>query len=270
MIKNQASQIAVFFAFDTTTSAPKTGDAANMTPYVIKDDGTAAALATATVTEIDATNLKGYYRCSPSQAETNYNDPIYGGKSSTANVSIVATHYSTTPANFHKTVIDASGNVNANLTQRLAIAELPRYTGTAQNGGASTITLQAGTTALQCCAGDTVVLTGGAGLGQSGIVSAFDPATVIATIVGTWPTTNPNNTSTYELLKVGGGVPASPADIWGATDAPVRTLTAATNLTSTGGTIPMSAAGNAQVDVVEVKEVALQLAGSGTQNIGGP
>jgi hypothetical protein len=47
---------------DGATGQPKTGDAANLTLYVSKDDGTLTALADTSATEVSATNAKGTYR----------------------------------------------------------------------------------------------------------------------------------------------------------------------------------------------------------------
>lgn len=252
MFKNVASQKVRYFAFDVTTGLPKTGDAGNIVPYMIKDDGTGAALASATITEIDSTNQKGWYLGSPSQAETNYNDPVYTAKSSTANISVVGVRVTTVPINFQARVISSTGIGDANVTQTLgsaALAPLPRYTGTATAGSATGITLAAATTALQCIAGDLIRLVAGTGAGQVGIVTDFNAATLIATIFGNWPIANPDGTTTYEILKTGGGIPATPGDIWNDTEAPTRILTAATNITSTNVAIPIAGTGNVRADI---------------------
>jgi hypothetical protein len=69
------------------SGAPKTGDGANFTLRWIKD-GTSAALTTATVTEIDATNLPGLYSVGISATEADCGVGYLGGKSSTASVII--------------------------------------------------------------------------------------------------------------------------------------------------------------------------------------
>src|SRR5512146_787862 len=56
MFKNVASQKITLLAIDTSTNAPKTGDAANITAYVSKDDGAVTVLGDTTATELDATN----------------------------------------------------------------------------------------------------------------------------------------------------------------------------------------------------------------------
>lgn len=97
------------FAFDTTSGAPKTGDAANITLYVDKDWASVNALTDTSATEIDSTNAKGWYLFDVSQTETNANTLLFTGKSTTANISIVGQLIYTVPANFTTLSIDSSG-----------------------------------------------------------------------------------------------------------------------------------------------------------------
>jgi hypothetical protein len=112
MFKNVASQKVALFAFDTTTGGPKTGDAANITPYVSKDYGTVTALATATATEMDATNARGWYSFVLAQAETNGDALLFTAKSTTTNVSIVGSLVFTTPPNFSTLSVTSGGAVS--------------------------------------------------------------------------------------------------------------------------------------------------------------
>lgn len=89
MLKNVASQTVEFFVFDYSTGAAKTGDAANITMYVSKDDGTLTALTDTSAAEISSTNAPGWYRCDVSQTESNANKLLFTGKSSTSNVAVV-------------------------------------------------------------------------------------------------------------------------------------------------------------------------------------
>lgn len=88
MFKNVASKFVVF-AFDATTNVPKTGDAANITAYVSKDYGTVTVLGDTSATEMDATNAPGYYLFDAAQAETNGDELMVSGKSSTANIKVI-------------------------------------------------------------------------------------------------------------------------------------------------------------------------------------
>lgn len=113
MLKNVASQKIALFAFDTTTGAPKTGDAANITAYVDKDWAGVNALTDTSASEVDSTNAKGWYLFDVAQAESNADALLFSGKSSTANVSVVGQLIFTRPPNFTKAVIDANGLMDA-------------------------------------------------------------------------------------------------------------------------------------------------------------
>lgn len=67
--------------------------------------------------------------------------------------------------------------------------------GTAQAGGASSITLQAGAPSTNL-AGAIVRLNSGPGKGESAIISAYDTSTKVATILGTW-LTQPTTSTKY-------------------------------------------------------------------------
>lgn len=121
MFKNVASQKVALFAFDITTGAPKTGDGANITPYVSKDYGTVTALGTATATELDSTNAKGWYSFVLTQAETNGDMLLFTAKSSTANVSLVGLLIASQPANWTTASIDGSGRVDVGKTLGTAV-----------------------------------------------------------------------------------------------------------------------------------------------------
>lgn len=111
MLKNTASQKIALFAFDTSTGAPKTGDAAQITAYVNKDYAGATALGDTSATEISSTNAPGWYLFDLTQAETNADALLFSGKSTTGSVSVVGQLVFTRPANFTSMAIDSSGNV---------------------------------------------------------------------------------------------------------------------------------------------------------------
>lgn len=87
LFKNVASQKIHVYAYDSTTGAAKTGDAANITAYVSLD-GTANAIDDTNPTEVDATNMPGVYVFDLAQAETNCNSFALYAKSSTSNIRI--------------------------------------------------------------------------------------------------------------------------------------------------------------------------------------
>lgn len=104
-----------------------------------------------------------------------------------------------------------SGAVNANITDwgGTAVAgTIPPdvvflRSGTAQGGGASTITLDSGASATNNFYQNQVIfLRSGTGAGQSAIITSYVGSTKVATIVGTWAT-NPDNTSVFTILPFG-------------------------------------------------------------------
>lgn len=73
---------------------------------------------------------------------------------------------------------------------------------TAQNGGDTTITLDAGASGINdTYNGATIVLTGGTGAGQVRKITEYDYDTYIAIVDETW-TTNPDDTTTFAILGV--------------------------------------------------------------------
>lgn len=84
--KNTTGQKLAVFAYTASTGAAKTGDAAQITSYVSIDWGGAAAVTDTNPTELDATNMPGWYVFDLSQAETNGNVLVFAPKSSTSGV----------------------------------------------------------------------------------------------------------------------------------------------------------------------------------------
>jgi len=121
MQKNIASQKWRVFAFDRTTNAPLTGNAANITAKISKDFGTANATNDTNPTEVE----DGYYEFDLTQAETNANDLLILPESATANIVVVGcpARIATTPAGWSNGVIQTGdsfariGSNGASLTQ---------------------------------------------------------------------------------------------------------------------------------------------------------
>lgn len=143
MFKNVASKVALF-AFDTTTGAAKTGDAANLTAYVSKDWGAVTVLADTSATEMSSSNAPGWYLFDVSQAEANADVLLFTGKSSTPNVSVVGMRIDTAPANFTAFVAQtgdsfarlgapAGASVSADIDTLPTNAELTTALGTADD-----------------------------------------------------------------------------------------------------------------------------------------
>lgn len=100
MFKNTAGQKVTVFAYDYSTSAPKTGDAANISVYLQKDDGSITQLTDTSAAEVSSTNAPGCYLFDVSQTETNADKLVFTGKSATANVAIRQETIYTRPAAF--------------------------------------------------------------------------------------------------------------------------------------------------------------------------
>lgn len=164
MNKNVASQKIQLFAFDTTTGAPKTGDAANITAYVSKDHGAVTVLGDTSATEMDATNAKGIYVFDLTQGETNADELTFSAKSSTANISISPRFVSTNPPNFSAASIDSNGRVD--------VIKVAGTTQTARDIGAS------------------VLLSAGTGAGQLDFTSGVVKANATQWLGGTIPAVN--------------------------------------------------------------------------------
>lgn len=119
VFKNVASQKLTLLVIDTAANVPRTGDAANLTAYVSKDDGAVTALGDTSAAELDATNAPGLYSFDLTQAETNADKLLFSGKSSTAGVRVVPLLAYTRANNVNDLVIDASGNLTAGITGNL-------------------------------------------------------------------------------------------------------------------------------------------------------
>jgi hypothetical protein len=86
LYKNTASQKIAVYAYTASTGAAKTGDAAQITGYISKDWGAAAAITDTNPTELDATNMQGWYVFDLTQTETNAEVLIIAAVSSTSGV----------------------------------------------------------------------------------------------------------------------------------------------------------------------------------------
>lgn len=90
---------------------------------------------------------------------------------------------------------------------------------TAQAGAGSTITLDASASATDSFyKGATVLLTGGTGVGQYRVITAYVGATKVATVSPAWAT-NPDNTSTFAILPEG----MTDVEAWLGATAPANT-----------------------------------------------
>lgn len=119
MQKNVASQKWIVFAFDRTTNAAKTGDAANITGVVWIDG------VTNTIDDTNPTELAhGYYAFDITAAESNGDYLVIDAVSSTANIQVVGCPMAvwTNPPNFPALGIESDGDAHADLKQWLGVA----------------------------------------------------------------------------------------------------------------------------------------------------
>jgi len=97
MLKNVAGQFIDIEAWNSATGGEHTGDAANITAYIEKDDGGAVQSNDVNPTEVDPINMPGVYRFALTQAETDCNNFAIKAHSTTANVRIGLVQTSPTP-----------------------------------------------------------------------------------------------------------------------------------------------------------------------------
>lgn len=206
MQKNVASQKKIYFAFDATTNLPKTGDAANITPYEQIDYGTVTAITDTSMSEVDSTNAKGYYVCDLTQAETNGNEILFTAKSSTSNIVVIGAPAMvvTVPANSSLQSIDSNGRVD--------VIKVAGTTQTARDIGAS------------------VLLSNGTGTGQLKLASGY-VAMTWADIAAPTTTVNFSGTTIKTATDIAALLPA--ALVGGRMDASVGAIASGVDFTAT-------------------------------------
>ena len=107
-------------------------------------------------------------------------------------------------------VASVTAQVTANVTDwdGTAVGSIPPdaifiHSGTAQAGGSSTITLDAGASATNNIYDNEVIfIRSGTGAGQSNIIASYVGSTQVATVSNAWAT-NPDNTSVFTIAAFG-------------------------------------------------------------------
>lgn len=93
--------------------------------------------------------------------------------------------------------LDGSGNVFLNANESIIVRS-----GTAQAGGASTITLDSGASGTNSFYNQMVVkIVSGTGAGQAAVISSYNGTSKVATISGTW-ITNPSSSSVFVVCFI--------------------------------------------------------------------
>jgi len=131
--KNKASQKVAVFAYNSSTGAATTGDAANITAQISKDGAATAATNDVNPTELDATDAPGVYIFDLTQAETDADLVIIAAVSSTSNILLEPLLIYTEPEQREANVTAVSGDSAA------ADNIEADYDGTGYNKSASTI-----------------------------------------------------------------------------------------------------------------------------------
>ncbi len=240
MNKNVASQKVTFLVIDISTNAPKTGDAANLTAYVSIDDGAVTVLGDTSATELDATNAPGLYSFDLTQGETNGDKLLFSGKSSTANIRVIPLLLYTVPSGFSAfvTPTGATGVVLSAAGVQAIWDALSAALTTANSIGKRLV---------DNLTGDIYARIGApAGASVSADIAAVkvDTAAILVdtgtTLDGRIPAALVGGKMESNIGSVTAGVIAAASFAANALDAvwstAVRVLTAATNITSTGGT----------------------------------
>jgi hypothetical protein len=192
--KNKSSQKISVFAYTAATGAAKTGDAANITAYLSKDWGAAAAVTDTNPTELDATNMPGHYVFDLTQAETNAEVLILAPKSATAGVVIdqiqVFTQAAPVPAaaDIRSAVGLAAANLDTQLGDVPTVTEFEARTIPAANyfdPAADTVAnvTTVGTVTNPVTAG-TVSDKSGYSLSAAGVQAIWDALTAALTTAG--------------------------------------------------------------------------------------
>jgi hypothetical protein len=116
LYKNVASQKLPIYAYVLATGAPVTGHASDITCQISKDYGSHAATGTAHPTELDSTNLPGWYYFPLTQAETNCDCLIASPVDGNVSPAIIQ------PVKIETLKVTANGNLLASLQEVLTTA----------------------------------------------------------------------------------------------------------------------------------------------------
>lgn len=175
---------------------------ATVTVNIGKAGGTGAA-AGGTVSEIDSTNLPGWYKVALTTTDTNtLGELTYHCTATSADPTdfadqVIAVDLNTVIETQVWDALRANHQVAGSFGLGLQLVD----DGTAQAGASGTITLRAGSSATDnFYKGDLVWILGGTGANQPpNVVISYVGATKVATLQNTW-TVTPDNTSVYVII----------------------------------------------------------------------
>lgn len=180
---------AVTFAVNTHSTSGAESDADSAPTYRIYEDETGTPLLTGTMALLDDANTVGFYS---EQITLSAANGFERGKSYTVRIrAVVGGTAGTTERTFQ-----VAAKVDLRYSVGVAITNSD---GTAQAGGATTITLAAAASSTNdLYKGRKITLVGGTGSGQSRWITGYVGSTRVATVHAAW-TTNPDSSSQYVL-----------------------------------------------------------------------
>lgn len=224
MLKNVAGQTLFLYFFNQITGLGKTGDAANLTAYV-----GGVALADTSATEVSSSNAPGWYSWSLTAAETNANQLMFTGKSTTSDIYSDGTVIQTNDVNvvsWDGEDADTNGGlpriIVAAYEQADVVTGNPQTTPPYLAGGIVASTTGTTTTLASTAVAtadyylsDLLWIISGTGIGQVRIITGYTAGRVAAH--DAW-VTNPNSASRFIIV-------------------PGKTPTAAQNATATAAAL---------------------------------
>lgn len=193
------SQTVYVFVEDSssTVGAGLTGlayNTASLTAYYVRPLGSATAITLATQTVTGAYSSGGFVEVSSSNVPGLYRLDLPDAALATGVRSVVVMLKGAT--NMAPVRLEIDLNAEVNVTHSVGTA-LTNYSGVAQAGTSTTITLQSGSsTTDNLYRGRKITLVGGTGQDQSRWITAYVGSTLVATVYPAW-TTTPDSTSQY-------------------------------------------------------------------------
>ncbi len=199
MIHKGVSRTFFLYAYNISDGTPKTGDASNITVYKAEDAGTATQI-TDTVTEIDATNMPGWYRLTTT---LNGNSVAISSRSSTSGVAVTLGGVYLNTGSIPTAVAGTTSGLPIIGSAPLTILEVP--TGSVQSDAGNTAKLFKTnlTGADSLYVGMFLVFTSGSNQNITREVIAFTGSTGVVEVNRPFPNT-PSSGDTFRVLGYSG------------------------------------------------------------------
>lgn len=207
--KDVVTQKLSFVGFDSTDHTTRKTGLSSFTVYYSLNGGTATAMTTPTIAELDATNMAGDYTLLVDEAgmvsaagELTVHIAATGMDHVTITVEIVESFESDIPSDvWDELLTGATHNIATSAGRRVReIGGIAIHSGTAQAGAATTITL-----ASEANGGNGIynrnllVILAGTGQGQTRTIIDYNDTTKVCIVDREWRIT-PDVTSEYQIL----------------------------------------------------------------------